>query len=254
MHKKIAIVLAGGKGKRMGSDIPKQFLDFNGRTVLSYSLETFEKSDVDGIMVVASPYYRNLCKEEIIDKIGISKFIGFADPGEERVYSVRNALRRVEEYLELSYNPGCGCNCGSCDDPSKDPEAYVFIHDGARPLISEDLIKRSIDGVKKTGACIPGIPLNDTIKEIDCERYVASTPDRSKLIAVQTPQCFDLEILKEAYKKWESSGEEDFIPTDDASLVERFTNAKVTVIDGDDINLKITRPLDLELAKNYLKM
>lgn len=254
MRKKIAIILAGGKGKRMESDIPKQFMDFNGRSLLSYSLETFEKSQIDGIMVVASPYYRELCKEEIIDKLGISKFIGFADPGEERVYSVRNALRRVEEYLELTYNPGCGCNCGSCDDPNKDPEAYVFIHDGARPFISEDLIRRSIEGVEKTGACIPGIPLNDTVKEVDDERYVVSTPDRSKLMSVQTPQCFDLELLKEAYKKWLSTGEKDFIPTDDASLVERFTNAKVTVIDGEDRNLKITRPIDLELAKNYFKI
>ncbi|MBS4899434.1 MAG: 2-C-methyl-D-erythritol 4-phosphate cytidylyltransferase [Clostridiales bacterium] len=252
-YKKIAIILAGGTGKRMGGDIPKQFLKLEGKTVLSYSVEAFEKSDVDGIMIVVSPYYREQCKEEIIDRMGISKFIGFADPGSERVYSVKNALKRVEEYLELTYKPGCGCRCGRCDDPAVDPDAYVFIHDGARPLISEALIKRSIEAVGNTGACIPAIQLNDTVKLVD-EGVVTATPDRSRLRSVQTPQCFDVKLLKEAYEKWENNGKTGFIPTDDASLIENFTEAKVIVLDGEEKNLKITRPADMELAKNYLKI
>ena len=230
-----AIILAGGRGTRMGGDIPKQYMMLEGRPVLSYSLEIFEKSCSDKIFIVCDPAFEDHITEEIIRPRSISKFAGFAECGEERVWSVKNGIDRALEGIPSDEHDGI----------------WLMIHDGARPLVSCDLIERCISAAESSKAVIPGIPLKDTIKEISGTK-VNSTPDRSGFCAVQTPQCFKADVILRAYDGFEAAAE-DFIPTDDASLVEKFTDEDVNVIPGEENNIKLTTPLDMKTAEMILQ-
>ncbi len=238
------IILAGGTGSRMGSDIPKQFLDLEGKPVLQYSIEAFEKSAVDGFIIVVNEAYRDAC-EEILSVAGAVKFAGFAENGSERVWSVKNGLDKVRDI----------CIYRESRDIPEVNDVYVLIHDGARPLITAELINDCINAVRTAGACVPALELKDTVKTADKDMYVTSTPDRSTLRAVQTPQCFLLDLILEAYGKKEKDADnaENFIPTDDASMVERYTDTKVLMIPGNEKNLKITTPTDMQLAQILLQ-
>lgn len=231
-EKVYAIVLAGGTGSRMGSDIPKQYMPLLGKPMIAHSLIAFEKSAVDKIFVVCGREYQEMIKSSIIDRYGITKLAGFAENGAERVYSVRNGI-------EAALAGGTDCS----------PEdIFLLIHDGARPLISQSLIQSCIDAVKVQGAVIPAIPLKDTIKEVEGNK-VKATPDRSMYMAVQTPQCFRADIISRAYEAFGKNAALDQVPTDDASLVEIFTDISVNVIPGEESNIKITTPRDLSIAQ-----
>lgn len=248
-HEKIiAVILAGGVGSRMGAEIPKQYLELKGKPVLAYSLIAFQGSEVDEIYVVCDPAYEAMIRSEIIEKYGIIKFAGFAESGSERVWSVKNGI-------DKALNTDSGKKAGQEDG------IYLMIHDGARPLVSPELIERCAEVVKKQGAVVPGLPLKDTIKEI-CGDKVASTPERHSFVAVQTPQCFRADIITNAYEGFFESLEgkvfsvnkaKGIVPTDDASLVEMFTDSQVTVVPGDERNLKITTPVDMQTAQLYMK-
>lgn len=222
-----AIVLAAGKGSRMQSDIPKQYMLIEDKPVLYYSLKAFEESSVDDIVLVVSEDDVSYCKESIIDKYSINKVKSIVVGGSERYWSVKNGLLSAK-----------GAD-------------YVLIHDAARPCLTVDVIDRSIAEVKITGACTVGVPVKDTIKKVDDDCYGEETPPRNYLWQVQTPQSFSYKDISKAYEYMEKSNDTDI--TDDTMIMERFLGVKTKLIMGDYCNIKITTPEDLLVAKIFLK-
>lgn len=229
MEKKTAaIVLAAGQGKRMNSKIQKQFLHIKEKPVLYYSLSCFQNSPlIDKIVVVTGEESIEFCKNEIIDKYGITKVQAVAAGGKERYDSVYQGLLACED----------------CD--------YVYIHDGARPFVSETMIARAQKAVEETGACVIGMPSKDTVKIADENGMVQSTPDRSRVWVIQTPQVFSYKEIRgahEAARRSDMSG-----ITDDAMVMEAYGNLKIKLVEGDYTNIKITTPDDIALAEKILE-
>lgn len=226
MEKHIAIVLAAGSGKRMQSKIKKQYLLLEDKPVLYYSLKAFEDSFIDEIVLVVEEGWQDYCRKSIIETYCFTKVRKIVPGGRERYHSVFCGLQEIEE------------------------GDYVYIHDGARPFITEEILERAKEQVQKTGACVVGMPVKDTIKLVDSEGFVAETPPRNMLWQVQTPQVFSLPIIKEAYTKLL----ENEIPgiTDDAMVVETMLGKKVRLVEGSYENIKITTPEDLSLGKAIL--
>lgn len=224
-----AIVLAAGSGRRMQSDIPKQFMELCGHPLLYYSLRAFEQSAVDDIVLVTGKDDISYCREKIVEAYGFQKVRAVIPGGKERYLSVYEGLKAAE---------------GS---------DYVLIHDGARPLIDEMEIRLSMREVEEEHACVIGVPVKDTIKVGNLKNYATDTPDRSSLWAIQTPQSFSYTLLMEAYDKmWKTAGAEAAI-TDDAMIVERFTGHPVKLVRGKYENIKVTTPEDLLIAEVFLK-
>lgn len=228
-----AIVLAAGSGRRMGGNIKKQYMQIEGREVIYYSLRAFENSLVDEIVLVVSPGDTDYCQKEIVEKYGFKKVRHIVEGGRERYHSVAIGLNRVSD----------------CD--------YIFIHDGARPLVTEEIIERAFSCVRKYKACVVGMPVKDTIKIADEEGNIASTPNRNLTWLVQTPQTFAFSLIKKAYdslieqeEKLKNAG---LVITDDAMVVETITGHKVRLTEGSYENIKITTPEDIVTAENFLK-
>ena len=214
----------------MHSDIPKQYMDLNGYPVIYYALRAFEESDVDSVVLVTAPEDVAFCRENIVEKYGFSKVHAVVGGGAERYLSVYEGLKAA------------GAD-------------YVLIHDGARPLIDAESIRRCMDTVAQEKACVLATPVKDTIKVADEDGYAAQTPDRSTLWAVQTPQCFSRELLMRAYDRLfeqMQAGTLQIPITDDAMIVEQMTGQKVRLIEGKYTNIKITTPEDLDVAKIFL--
>ena len=223
-----AIVLAAGKGSRMNSDTPKQYLTLLGKPVLFYSLQAFDASDVDNIVLVTGRGEQEYCKKEIIEKYHIKKVTHIVEGGAERYHSVWHGLTAAKD------------------------AAYVLVHDGARPLISSHIINKAVSVVKETGACVIGMPVKDTIQIVDEEKAIVSTPDRSRTWIAQTPQCFSYELALSSYNKAIESGDSKI--TDDAMVVRKYGNACVTMLEGGYENIKVTTPEDIAVAECFLKM
>ena len=227
-NKTVAIVLAAGQGKRMHSDVQKQYILINDRPVIFYALEKFQKSFIDEIILVVGKGEKDYCNREIVKKYNFTKVKNIVEGGSERYHSVANGLRVIE---------GNG---------------YVFIHDGARPFISEDILRRAYDAVKEFNACVVGMPVKDTIKVVDENRFASQTPNREALWQVQTPQVFTINLAKEAYEKLFENEEElkkrGIQITDDAMVVETLMNKPVKLVEGSYENIKITTPEDLKIA------
>ncbi|MBO7402841.1 MAG: 2-C-methyl-D-erythritol 4-phosphate cytidylyltransferase [Lachnospiraceae bacterium] len=219
-----AIVTAAGRGARMGSKTPKQYLDLCGKPVIYHSLAAFEKCGVDEIIITCTPGDESFIRAEIVEKYGISCVSAIVPGGSERSISVRNGILAAGG-------------------------DFVLIHDAARPLISKDLISRCMEAVERFGACVPATPVTDTVKEADSEGNALKTLDRSRLFAVQTPQCFERDLILKAYKKLEESGILASKVTDDASVVELSGLAKVKLLEGDPDNIKLTTKRDLFIAE-----
>jgi 2-C-methyl-D-erythritol 4-phosphate cytidylyltransferase len=214
-----AIIVAAGKGKRMGENINKQYIKLKDKEVLAITLEEFSKVDqVEEIIVVVSPDEVEFCKKNIIEKYNFSKVKKIVCGGKERQQSVYNGLL------------GCGAETD-----------IVLIHDGARPFIDNEIICKSIEGAKINGACTVAVPVKDTIKVADSNKIITKTLKRDELYLIQTPQAFKYELILEAHKKALS---ETTLATDDTMLVEAL-GYKVKIIDGDYFNIKITTPEDL---------
>lgn len=228
-----AIILAAGQGKRMNSAVQKQYLLIDNRPVLYYSLKAFEESIVDDIVLVTGKAEIDFCQKEIVEKYGISKVRVVTAGGKERYHSVACGL------LSISWE---------CD--------YVFIHDGARPFVDNDIIERAFSDVQKTSACVVGMPVKDTIKLADRNGYVESTPNRSLVWQIQTPQVFEKRLISTAYERLISEEEtlkaENVSITDDAMVVEYFTDTPIKLVQGSYKNIKITTPEDLKLAEIFL--
>ncbi len=223
-----AIVLAAGHGTRMGTEVPKQYLLLGGYEVLYYSLKAFEESPVDEVILVAGADEISWCREHIVEKYGFSKVKKIIAGGRERCDSVYGGL--------LAAAP-----CG-----------YVLIHDGARPLVSQEIIQDVLQGTIEFGSCTTGMPVKDTIKVAGSDDMTADTPDRKSLWAIHTPQGFAYPLILEAHEKFR---EGDFqIPvTDDTMLVEIFLRQKTKLVKGSYKNIKVTTPEDMELALVFLK-
>lgn len=223
-----AIVLAGGSGKRMGSEVHKQYLLMGGKPVLYYSLKAFQESDyIDEIILVAGAGEEEYCRERILNPYGITKVSRITAGGAERYHSVWNGLQAAEH------------------------EGYVFIHDGARPFVDEDMIGRAYECVLQYKACAATMPVKDTIKIADENGFVKETPDRNTLWMIQTPQVFEMSLVKEAYSRLMQKEERGV--TDDAMVVERMMDAPVKLFPGSYENIKITTPGDLEIGEGILK-
>lgn len=227
-RKNTAIVLAAGQGKRMNSKVQKQFLELGGKPLLYYSLKCFQDSGmIRDIILVTGAESVPFCKEEIVEKYGLTKVTKVIPGGKERYDSVYEGLL-------------------SCENSD-----FVLIHDGARPFITEEIIRRGIQGVEKTGACVIGMPSKDTVKIADTQGYVAETPERSSVWTIQTPQIFEYNLIREAHEKIRCRDMSAI--TDDAMVVERASGAKISLAEGSYKNLKITTPEDLDIAEIFLK-
>lgn len=223
-----AIVLAAGQGKRMHSKVQKQFLEIQGYPVLYYSLRCFQESPlIQDIILVTGEESISYCKEEIVQKYGFTKVSAVIPGGKERYDSVYAGL----------------CECKDCE--------YVLIHDGARPFVTEEILKRGLQKVKETGACVIGMPSKDTVKLSDEEGYVKETPNRKCVWTIQTPQIFSYSLIREAH---DSIRQKDMSKiTDDAMVVEQETGAKVALAEGSYQNIKITTPEDMKTAEAFLE-
>lgn len=226
-QKYAAIVLAAGSGKRMNSQVHKQYLIIQDRPVLYYSLKEFQDSAVDEIVLVVGKGEEEFCRREIVDKYGISKVKAIVEGGKERYRSVFEGLKQTSD------------------------ADYVLIHDGARPFVNQDIIRRCMQEAQKYQACVVGMPVKDTIKIADEEGYAKQTPDRKNVWMIQTPQTFSYALIYEAYEEMLKT--EDTAITDDAMVLERIKGKKSKLIEGSYRNIKITTPEDLLIANVYLQ-
>lgn len=228
----VAIVLAAGSGKRMGSDTKKQYMLIGEKPVVYYSLKCFQESFVDEIVLVVGAGEVEYCQREIVERYGFDKVSRIVEGGRERYHSVAIGLQSIE-------------NC-----------KFVFIHDGARPMLTQEMLKRLLDCVKVENACVAGMPVKDTIKIADKEGCIAATPDRRLVWLVQTPQVFDYSLIKSAYdkliKKEEELLRQGLSVTDDAMVLETLTGHRVKLVEGSYENIKITTPEDIGIAELFL--
>ncbi len=229
-----AIVLAAGRGSRMKSNIQKQYMCLQGKPILYYSLKAFEDSFVDRIVLVTGEDEISYCKKEIVEKYGFQKVVAIVAGGKERYHSVYNGI----------------CVVGECD--------YLMIHDGARPFVTQDILERAKRELEqeKNPAAVAAVMAKDTVKIVDADGFVTATPDRSCVWNVQTPQCFDYTMIKAAYEELVMSEkaleQKGLRITDDAMVVETFTDCRVKLFEGSYRNIKITTPEDMEIAEEYL--
>ncbi|MFX0548412.1 2-C-methyl-D-erythritol 4-phosphate cytidylyltransferase [Hathewaya histolytica] len=227
----IAIILAGGSGTRMGSDIPKQFIDIYGKPLIIHTIEAFDiNPNIDYIAVI--------CKKEFNEdltiwmrKYGISKVKWIVDGGNTRQDSVYNGINHLS---------------GFCSD-----EDILVIHDAARPLISQRIINENIQGAKINKAVDTVIPTTDTIIRSIDGSVIEEVPVRRELYLGQTPQSFEYGLIKKAHE--EAKKENNLNATDDCQLVLKIGN-KVSLVKGDKLNFKVTTFEDLLILKSVIKL
>lgn len=218
-----AILVAGGKGLRMGSDIPKQFLPLRGRPVLMHTIDVFRRTYPDIHIILVLPreqqdYWRQLCGQH-----GYDVEVCVADGGETRFHSVRNGLSLIPD----------------------DARGVVGVHDGVRPFVSPEAIRRCYEAAEEYGAVVPVVPVVETVRQVLADGS-SMTVDRNAYRLVQTPQTFDIQLLKKAYGQ-------PFDPffTDDASVVEAMGHP-IKLVEGNNENIKLTNPADLKLAEGMM--
>ena len=221
-----AVIVAAGKGKRMGTEISKQFLPLCGKEILAHTVEKFEKAACirDIILVTGGDALQDV--RQMVQEYGWKKIISVTEGGKERQDSVFLGLQQVPQDTEI-----------------------VLIHDGVRPFVTEEILERSIAAAKETGGCVAGVPAKDTIKVCDAEGFAIATPNRSTLRQIQTPQTFRRKEILAAYEKAKADG---FLGTDDASVAEH-SGFPVRFIMGSYRNIKIPTKEDLLIGAAFLK-
>lgn len=224
MNKNLAaVIVAGGTGSRMGGDIPKQFLKINGKEIISHTLSVFENcSFTDKIIIVCHGDYLDLCKE--LSK-GIKKDVQVIKGGKTRQESVYLGIKEVSD------------------------TKYVLVHDAVRCLVEIPHIEKLYNELLKGNSCTLAVKVKDTIKEADENNLVVSTPKRSRLWQIQTPQAF---LTSELLSAHEYAIKNSFEGTDDCSLMEYF-GKKIVLVEGSYKNIKITTKSDIEIAKVFMK-
>ncbi len=227
-----AIVLAAGQGKRMGASVQKQYIELEGKPLIYYALNTFQKSEIiDTILLVVGKGQVSYAKDEIVRKYEFSKVNAVVEGGEDRYDSVWQGLKAIDKERGIS---------------------YIFIHDGARPFVNEEILRRGYDCAERFRACVAGMPSKDTVKLADKNDFAVSTPERKYVWTIQTPQIFEKDLIVDAYSKL--MGEEHSDVTDDAMAVERTMGVPVKMFRGSYENIKITTPEDLSIAKVFLEL
>ena len=226
--KHTAIVLAAGKGSRMQSAVPKQYLELCGKPVLYYSLAAFEESFVDEIILVTGKDDISYCKEQIVERYGFQKVTKIIAGGTERYLSVYQGLLAAEE------------------------ADYIYIHDGARPFVDAAILSDAKACVEQYQACVAGMPVKDTIKIVDAEDFAKETPERKYVWQVQTPQVFSYALVREAYDML-MEDRDAYSVTDDAMVVETMLNYPVKLFQASYKNIKITTPEDLQIAELFVQ-
>ena len=257
-----AIVLAAGSGRRMGAGPKKQYLELGAKPLVCHALQAFEDSFTEDVVLVVPAEDIEYCRAEIVERYGFSKVRAVIAGGRERYDSVAAGLRWLEAAVP--------------------PPHLVFIHDGARPFVTQEMLRDLYDAAAESGAAVAAMPVKNTIKVADENGYVISTPDRASLWEMQTPQVFEFGLIRDCYERYmeecvrsESTGtgtlthfslhdeqtsasEEKrvsvpvplthFTPTDDAQLVERYSDVRVKLVQTSYSNLKVTSPEDLIVA------
>lgn len=224
--KVIGIIVAAGKGLRMGGAIGKQFLPLGRRSILAHTISGFNASEtIDRIVLVLPAGDIDYFKTEILSGLTLSKRIEVVVGGAHRQDSVYNGLRQIRE-----------------DD------GIVLVHDGVRPFVRPEQIAATVEKARETGACILALPVTDTLKQVEKDKQIRTTLERKSVWMAQTPQVFKFLVIWEAHQAARKAG---YIGTDDAQLVERL-GLPVTVVPGSRSNLKITTPEDLVLAEAML--
>lgn len=235
MEKRFAvIILAAGKGKRMQSSLPKQFLLLNKKPLLWYSLNAFEQSAVQDIILVTEAESVEYCQKQMVEHYGFKKVRAVIAGGKERYHSVYEGLKAL--LVQLHY--------GEMD--------YVMIHDGARPFVDAAVIERVSADAKEYGACAAGMLSKDTVKLSDTEGFAVQTPERRYVWTVQTPQGFSYSLIKAAYDKLLSDEADQQGITDDAMVVETMTECRVRLTEGSYRNIKVTTPEDMLIAEAFV--
>ncbi len=224
-----AIILSGGTGTRMGLDLPKQYLEFRGKPVISYSLSTFDRHPlIDRIVIVADRQWRGDIDKWLCD-LGIKKFAGYADPGETRQYSIINGLKEIK-FL------------GGADK--------VIIHDAARPLVSDRLITSCLENLGDCDGVMPVLPAKDTFYLLDEQGMASKLLPRSLLAAGQAPEAF---VYKKYYAANMSLSRDEVLRINGSSELALRCGLTVRTVPGDERNIKITTPHDLTLLEAYME-
>jgi len=225
MGRNCAVILAAGKGSRMGRSINKQYLIIEKYPILYYTIKAFSQSKyIDEIIVVVAEGEVDYCRKEIVEKYNFLKVKSVVIGGKERQHSVLNGLKAL-------------LNC-----------EIVLIHDGARPFINESIIRSAVVYAKLYGASACGVQPKDTIKIKDPSGFSLKTLKREMLFCVQTPQAFKYDLILECHKKINNEG---IKVTDDTMVVEQYGN-KVYLYEGSYDNIKVTTPEDLEIGRQIL--
>ncbi|WP_096202176.1 2-C-methyl-D-erythritol 4-phosphate cytidylyltransferase [Bacillus sp. FJAT-45350] len=219
------VIPAAGQGKRMKAGKNKQFISLAGKPVIIHTLLVFEEDPLCSKVVLVANSDEVEVMKELVEKHCLTKIDSIVSGGSERQFSVSKGLSALTDEDEI-----------------------VLIHDGARPFIRKEHIHELVQVTSKDGAAIIAVPVKDTVK-LGKDKQVVNTVDRSSLWAVQTPQAFQLSLVKQAHKE---AMEENYLGTDDASLVERM-GKKVSIVQGDYLNMKLTTPEDLLFAEAILQ-
>ncbi|MCE5322674.1 2-C-methyl-D-erythritol 4-phosphate cytidylyltransferase [bacterium] len=221
--KACALIPAAGRGERFGRPVNKVFAEIAGKPILAHTISVFESCEAIGEIIIVAGKNEIEAVGELVDRFGFGKVTHITEGGKERQDSVYRGLEKVTSEI-------------------------VAIHDAARPMVTCDIISRSIDEAQRSGACIVAVPVIDTIKSVTPQCMVSDTIDRSNLYCIQTPQTFKIELIKKAYDQAYADG---YYATDDSALVERI-GEKVAIVQGSYDNIKITTPSDMELASMKL--
>lgn len=226
-----AIILSGGIGTRMRSDgFPKQYIEVKNKPVIVYTLLKFqENKTVDEIVIVAAKEWQNKLSEWLVE-FKINKFFAFALPGESRQESILNGL-------------------GVCNQNKIDENDKVIIHDGVRPLLSDNLITKCFEEINEHDGCMPVLPVNDTVYQSQNGKTISNLLDRNTLFAGQAPEAFKLKKYFEINK---NTGKEILEKTKGSSEIAYNNNFDISLIPGEDTNFKLTTPADLQRFKAIL--
>lgn len=227
--KHIGLIMSAGKGLRVGGDTPKQYMDLCGKPVIYYALKAMQDSFIDEIILVVGEGDGEFVKKDIVEKYSFGKVSHIVAGGKERSDSVYNGLLCV----------------------SSPENSYVYIQDAARPMLSLELLKAAKEDVECFGTSVVGVPSKDTIKVVNEEGFVVTTPNRQYLWNIQTPQTFVCEDLLDCYKAFFAC--EGASVTDDASVMEQFGSLPVHITKGFYENIKITTKEDFSVAENFLQ-
>lgn len=225
----VAVLLAGGSGRRMGGPEPKQFIEIAGRTILEHSIRAFSSHpQIDEIVIVAHADYLDRIKAIAAPYAKVRHIV----PGGKERYD--SSLAAIACYREAPAG-----------------QVNLMIHDAVRPLVSQRILTDCIEALQQYRAVDVAIPATDTIIEVDADGRIARIPQRAMLRNVQTPQCFRLDVIAEAYRR--GLADPAFVTTDDAGVVHRYMHEEpIYVVNGEQTNIKITYPEDLILAEKIL--